>query len=104
MAENGAPQSAHPSTPHSRNILDQAATLASLSPLRLSWYQIKTISGAEVFVGGFGDVEKAEFRESLFLGANRIIALKRLRPSGDRAQRTRVIAVSALVLEPLVRP
>lgn len=73
------------------------ATLSSLSSLRLSWYQIKTISGAEIFVGGFGDVEKAELRESLFFGTNSVIALKKLRPSGDRAQRIRVIAVSASV-------
>lgn len=73
------------------------STLASLSSLRLSWYRIKTISGAEVFVGGFGDVERAELRESLFFGSNSVVALKKLRPSGDRPQRIRVIAVSALM-------
>lgn len=45
-----------------------------------------------MIVGGFGDVEQAELRTSLF-GPNATIALKRLRPEGDREKRIRIVAV-----------
>lgn len=64
-----------------------------MSSLRISNFRIKTISGGEVFVGGFGDIQQAELRTSLF-GSNPKIALKRLRPAGNREQRIRVVAVS----------
>lgn len=70
-------------------------TLASLSSLRISSFRIKTLSGGKVIVGGFGDIEQAELRTSLF-GPNCKIALKRLRPSGNRQQRIRVAAVSEM--------
>lgn len=76
----------------------QVATLTSMSSLKIASYRIKRISGAEVFVGGFGDVEQAQLRESPF-GASPVMALKRLRPTGDRAQRIRVIAVSMSLRE-----
>lgn len=71
----------------------QVAILASMSSLKIASYRIKRMSGADVIVGGFGDVEQAQLRESIF-GANPIVALKRLRPTGDRNQRIRVVAVS----------
>lgn len=46
-----------------------------------------------VVVGGFGDVRQAQLRTTFF-GPNLVVALKTLRPEGDRNQRIRVIAVS----------
>lgn len=43
-------------------------------------------------MGGFGDVEQAKLRVSLF-GKDPVVALKKLRPAGDRHQRIRVMAV-----------
>lgn len=64
-----------------------------MSSLRISRFRIKTISGPQVIVGGFGDVVQAKLRTSLF-GPSLLVALKKLRPAGDREQRIRVIAVS----------
>lgn len=55
------------------------------------------ILGGEVFVGGFGDVRQAKLRTSLF-GKDPIVALKTLRPTGNREQRIRVIAVRTAYL------
>lgn len=52
-----------------------------MSPLRISPSRIKNVSGAPLIVGGFGDVQQAELRVSLF-GSNTVIALKRLRLKG----------------------
>lgn len=102
VAEHGAPIRAHLKTPVNLFLLIQVDTLTSLSSLKISWLWIKTTSGAEVFVGGFGDVEKAELRGIPFFGSNAAVALMKLRPSGDRAQRIRGVAVSVLVaLHPL---
>lgn len=50
------------------------------------------IPDGEVFVGGFGDVRQAKLRSSFF-GSDPIVAIKMLRPVGNRQQRIRVIAV-----------
>ncbi len=47
----------------------------------------------EVIVGGFGDVRQAKLRTSLF-GKDPVVALKDLRPTGNREQRIPVVAVS----------
>lgn len=49
--------------------------------------------GGQVVVGGFGDVEQAKLRRLPF-GWGPVVALKKLRPDGDRNRRIRVIAVS----------
>lgn len=57
------------------------------------------MADGQLIVGGFGDVEQAKLRTSFF-GPDPMIALKRLRPSGNREQRIRVIAVSLLGRSP----
>lgn len=74
--------------------LPQLSTLSSLTSLKISPLRIKSMPGAQLIVGGFGDVEQAELRTSLFFGVNTVVALKKLRPTGHREQRMRVIAVS----------
>lgn len=74
--------------------LDKMSTLDALSSLRISSFRIKRIPDGQVIVGGFGDVEQARLR-TLF-GPEPVVALKRLRPAGDRGQRIRVIAVGAI--------
>lgn len=81
-------------------MLSQVSTLGSLSSLRIRKFRFKTIPDAEVFVGGFGNVTQAKLRISLF-GPDLVIAVKKLRPEGNRAQRIRVVAVSALIQEGL---
>lgn len=70
---------------------NKISTLAPLASLRISSLRIKHITGGQVIVGGFGDVEQAKLR-TLF-GPEPVVALKKLRPSGDREQRIRVLAV-----------
>lgn len=48
--------------------------------------------GAPLIVGGFGDVTQAKLRTSAF-GKDSIVAVKRLRPEGDRNARIRILAV-----------
>lgn len=74
----------------------QVSTLMSLEPWRLSWFRFKTVTGGQVIVGGYGDVVQAKLRPPTgIFGADTVIALKKLRPSGDRGQRIRVMAVSS---------
>lgn len=48
-------------------------------------------------VGGFGDVRQAVLRSSIFSSKGPLIAVKWFRPTGDRKQRIRVIAVSTSI-------
>lgn len=63
-----------------------------MSSLKIPRLRIKTIAHAEIIVGGFGDVRQARLRTALF-GNDAVVAVKMLRPAGDREQRIRVIAV-----------
>lgn len=51
------------------------------------------MTDGDLVVGGFGDVRQAKLRTSIF-GSDPVVAIKTLRPAGDREQRIRVIAVS----------
>lgn len=68
--------------------------LSSLSSSKISKFRIKTITNGDLIVGGFGDVRQAKLRTSIF-GSDPLVAIKTLRPAGDREQRIRVVAVSA---------
>lgn len=52
------------------------------------------IKGGDVIVGGYGDVRQAKLQTSFF-GPDILVAIKVLRPTGNREQRIRVIAVSS---------
>lgn len=47
-----------------------------------------------VIVGGFAEVEQAILRASRFSKSGPLVAVKKLRPTGNRQQRIRVVAVS----------
>lgn len=76
----------------SLNFNPQLSKLAKLSSYKISPFRVKAISGGQLIVGGFGDVQQVKIRSSLFQ-TNPLVALKKLRPAGDRNQRIRVMAV-----------
>lgn len=83
------------SYPGCADVEAQLKILNSLNHMWISPLRVTNVPGS-LIVGGFGDVQQAKVRSSIIniFGDTTMVAIKKLRPAGDRNQRIRVIAVS----------